>query len=95
MSEKKKEEVVSAALKAEEKLRSQWYILDLEGVLHKLDEFDFQGRENLRKFSGYEVNKDRAVHQEPPHVTFMKALGLVDYEPASDPGNMRYYPRGG
>jgi threonyl-tRNA synthetase len=24
----------------------------------------------------------------------MKRLGLVDYEPASDPGNLRYYPKG-
>ena len=94
MAEKKKEEVVSAALKAEEKLRSQWYILDLEGELHKIDEFNFKGHENLRKFAGYEVDKDRTVHQESPHVTMMKALELVDYEPASDPGNMRYYPKG-
>jgi len=94
MAEKKKEEVVSAALKAEEKLKSQWYILDTEGELHKIDEFDFKGRDNLRKFAGYEVDKDRSVHQEPPHVTMMKALELVDYEPASDPGNMRYYPKG-
>jgi len=94
MAEKKKEEVISAALKAEEKLKSQWYILDLEGELHKIDEFNFKGRDNLRKFAGYEVDKDRAVHQEPPHVTMMKALELVDYEPASDPGNMRYYPKG-
>jgi len=94
MAEKKKEEVVSAALKAEEKLRSQWFIMDLEGVLHKIDEFNFKGRDNLRKFAGYEVDKDRTVNQEPPHVTMMKALELVDYEPASDPGNLRYYPKG-
>jgi threonyl-tRNA synthetase len=94
MAENKKEEVVSAALKAEEKLRSQWFILDLDGELHNIDEFNFKGRDNLRKFAGYEVDKDRTVHQEPPHVTMMKALELVDYEPASDPGNMRYYPKG-
>jgi threonyl-tRNA synthetase len=94
MAEKKKEEVVSAALKAEEKLRSHWYILDTEGALHEIDAFDFKGRDRLRKFAGYEVDKDRTVKQEPPHVTMMKALELVDYEPASDPGNMRYYPKG-
>ena len=32
MAENKKEEVVSAALQAEEKLKSQWYILDIEGM---------------------------------------------------------------
>jgi len=90
----KKEEVVSEALKAEEKLRSAWYILDLEGNLVPVDEFDYEGHENLRKFAGYEVDKDRTVDQVPPHVTYMKSLELVDYEPASDPGNFRYYPKG-
>ena len=93
MSEKKVE-VVSEALKAEEKLKSQWYILTLEGDLVTLDEFDFKGHKNLQRFSGYEVDKDRTVTQEPPHVSLMKSLELVDYEPASDPGNMRYYPKG-
>jgi len=94
LSEDKKDEVVSEALKAEEKITSNWYILDLEGNLLPLDEFNFKGYRNLRKFSGYEVDKDRTVNQEPPHVTLMKSLELVDYEPASDPGNMRYYPKG-
>ena len=93
MSEKK-QEVVSEALKAEEKLRSQWYILDLEGKLWPLDEFDFKGRDKLRIFSGYEYQKDRTVDRTPPHVDLMRSLELVDYEPASDPGNFRYYPKG-
>ena len=66
MSEDKKDEVVSEALKAEEKITSNWYILDLEGNLSPLDEFNFKGYRNLRKFSGYEVDKDRTVNQEPP-----------------------------
>ena len=94
MSENKKEEVVSEALKAEERLRSRWYILDLDGKLWELDEFDFQGHENLRKFSGYEYKKDRSVDRTPPHVELMRSLELVDYEPASDPGNFRFYPKG-
>ena len=95
MSDKEnKEEVVSEALKAEEKITSQWYILDLEGNMVPLDEFNFRGHRGLRKFSGYEVEKDRTVDTEPPHVTLMRSLELVDYEPASDPGNMRYYPKG-
>ncbi|MDP7206975.1 MAG: threonine--tRNA ligase [Candidatus Bathyarchaeota archaeon] len=92
MSEK--QEVVSEALKAEESLKSQWHILTLEGDLVTLDEFDFKGHKNLQTFSGYEVDKDRSVTQDPPHVGLMKSLELVDYEPASDPGNMRYYPKG-
>lgn len=92
MSEKN--EVVSEALVAEEKLKSQWHILNLEGDLVTLDEFDFKGHKNLQTFSGYEVDKDRSVTKEPPHVALMRSLELVDYEPASDPGNMRYYPKG-
>ena len=30
----------------------------------------------------------------PPHVELMRRLELVDYEPGSDPGNMRFYPKG-
>jgi len=90
----KKQEIVSEALKAEEKLRSRWYILDMDGELKPLDEFDFTGHDNLRKFAGYEVEKDRTVDREPPHVTLMRSLELVDYEPASDPGNLRFYPKG-
>jgi len=95
LSDKKKEqEVVSEALKAEEKLRSQWYILDLDGELKTFEEFDFTGHDKLRTFAGYEVEKSREAGREPPHVRLMRSLELVDYEPASDPGNMRYYPKG-
>jgi len=90
----KKQEIVSEALKAEEKLRSRWYILGLDGELKSIDEFDFTGHDNLRKFAGYEVEKDRTVDREPPHATLMRSLELVDYEPASDPGNLRFYPKG-
>ena len=92
--ENEKEEVVSEALKAEEKLRSMWYILDTDGKLWEFDDFDFTGHDNLRKFSGYEYEKDRSVTQSSPHVELMRSLELVDYEPASDPGNFRYYPKG-
>ena len=94
MSKIKEKEVVSEALKAEEKLRSYWYILDTDGKLWEFDDFDFTGYDNLRKFSGYEYHKDRTVTQTPPHVELMRKLELVDYEPASDPGNFRYYPKG-
>jgi threonyl-tRNA synthetase len=66
----------------------------MDGELKPLDEFDFTGHDNLRKFAGYEVEKDRTVDREPPHATLMRSLELVDYEPASDPGNLRFYPKG-
>lgn len=94
MSKKKEVEVVSEALKAEEKQKSYWYILDTDGKLWEFDEFDFKDHDNLRKFSGYEYEKDRTVTGASPHVDLMRSLELVDYEPASDPGNFRYYPKG-
>ena len=93
-SETKQTEVVSSALKAEETLKSHWFIIDLEGNLVPVADFDFSKHQNLEKLKNYETSKVRVAQQVPPHVNLMKRLGLVDYEPASDPGNMRFYPKG-
>jgi threonyl-tRNA synthetase len=89
-----KEEVVSEAVKAEEKAKSYWHILTPDGELHSFDDFDFTGHDNLRKFKDYEVSKSRAVDRIPPHVELMRRLEIADYEPGSDSGNMRFYPKG-
>lgn len=93
--EAKKDLKESAALKTEEKLKSEWYVLDTEGRLTPVKEYRF-GREqaNLKKFSDYEVSKVRAVDREPPHVKYMRSHEIADYEPGSDQGNMRWYPKG-
>lgn len=90
----KKEEKVSEAVKAEEKLKSSWHILQPDGKMVPVEEFNFKGRENLQKFARYEISKVRASQQVPPHVTLMKRLEIADYEPGSDPGNIRWYPKG-
>ncbi|MEM1989317.1 MAG: threonine--tRNA ligase [Candidatus Bathyarchaeia archaeon] len=87
-------EVVSKALEAEEKIVSHWFIIKPDGSMIPVDEFDFSGHENLKKFAAYEISKVRAVQQTPPHVTLMRRLELADYEDASDPGNFRWYPKG-
>jgi threonyl-tRNA synthetase len=87
-------EVVSQALKSEAKAVSYWKVLDQDGSLVDIDQFDFTGHEKLQKFANYEISKARAVDKVPPHVELMRRLELVDYEPGSDPGNMRYYPKG-
>ena len=92
--EKKEEEKVSEAVKAEEKLRSSWHILRPDGKMVPIEEFDFKGRVNLEKFARYEISKVRASQQMPPHVTLMKRLEIADYELGSDPGNIRWYPKG-
>ena len=93
-SESVEKEVVSDALKAEEKLKSFWYILQPDGELIPVDEFRFKGHKNLEKLTKYEIKKVRAVKQVPPHVQLMKRLEIADYEPGSDPGNLRWYPKG-
>jgi threonyl-tRNA synthetase len=99
-TEKKKIEE-SQALKSEKEMRSEWFILDLNGKLHpvtmeddSLHGYDFSGRDDLSKFLMYEMSKSRAVTEEPPHVRYMRSLELADYEPGSDPGNLRFYPKG-
>lgn len=103
--EKSKEapQEVSQALKAEQTLVSHWFVLDLNGKLNpisydkekrKFSGFDFKKWENLQKFAAYELAKNRVANEEPPHVKYMRKLELVDYEPGSDPGNLRYYPKG-
>jgi threonyl-tRNA synthetase len=96
-----KEEIVSEAVKAEEELVAEWYILDVEGKLHEIktkdnqvEGYDFGSHDNLKKFCEYEMAKRRTTGKHPPHIDIMRRLELVDYEPASDPGNFRYYPKG-
>jgi threonyl-tRNA synthetase len=88
------EEKVSVALKAEEKLKSFWHILKPDGTLEPIENFNFKGHQNLEKFSKYEIAKVRASQQMPPHVPLMKRLEIADYEVGSDPGNLRWYPKG-
>jgi threonyl-tRNA synthetase len=89
-----KEEKVSEAAKAEEKLESFWYILHPDGKMVPVEEFNFKGFENLERFAKYEISKVRASQQMPPHVPLMKRLEIADYEMGSDPGNIRWYPKG-
>jgi len=89
-----KKEVVSKALDAEEKAVSHWRVMAPGGKMSDPKDFDFKGHENLQKFVNYEITKSRAVEAVPPHVELMRRLELVDYEPGSDSGNMRYYPKG-
>jgi threonyl-tRNA synthetase len=85
----------SSALKAEEKLQSFWYILQPGGTMTPVKEYRFKKQDqNLQVLANYETAKNRAVNQQPEHVRLMKKLAIADYEPASDAGNMRYYPKG-
>ena len=96
-----KEGEISEAVRKEETLRSEWYVMDTKGKIHKLRVekgevrgFDFSKHRNLEKFALYEMAKSRKVDRQPPHVSLMRKLELVDYEEGSDPGNFRFLPKG-
>jgi threonyl-tRNA synthetase len=85
----------STALKAEGTLQSFWYILQPGGVMTPVSEYKFKKQDqNLQVLTNYEMAKKRTVDEQPAHVRLMKKLAIADYEPASDVGNMRYYPKG-
>ena len=88
------EEETSEALKSESKIQSFWYILSPDGNMTELSKFDFQKHQNLEVLAKYEAAKKRSVDEPPPHVSLMKKMAIADYEPASDSGNMRFYPNG-
>jgi len=101
VEEEEKEEVVSKALKAEETLESTWGVLEEDGTFHEVevngDEvngYDFQGKEDLKNFFVYEAGEKEKAGGKSPHVDLMREHELVDYEPGSDPGNLRFYPKG-
>ncbi len=86
---------VSSALREEEKLDSIWYILDPDGKLSPIKDYKFKvGDQNLHTLANYEMAKKRSTAEQPAHVRLMKRMGIADYEPASDVGNLRYYPKG-
>ena len=91
---KSNEEVTSEALKSESKIKSFWYILSPGGNMTPMAEFNFANHKKLEVLSKYESAKKRTVDEAPPHVALMKKLGIADYEPASDSGNMRFFPNG-
>ncbi|MEW6222038.1 MAG: threonine--tRNA ligase [Candidatus Hadarchaeota archaeon] len=94
-------EALTEALVQEEKVRSTWFVLEPSGETHEvklegndITGYDFSKNENLRLFLMHEIAKKREATEEPPHVQLMRRLELLDYEPGSDSGNFRLYPKG-
>lgn len=97
----KEAEAVSQALAQEEQLTSTWYVLEPDGRMHeiKLEDgkivgYDFSKEKNLELFAIHEIKKQREAKEEPPHISLMRRLELVDYEEGSDSGNFKFYPKG-
>ena len=87
-------ELTSDALKGESKIRSYWKILSPDGTMTNIADFDFKDHKKLEILAKYESAKQRNADVPPPHVALMKKMAISDYEPASDSGNMRFFPNG-
>jgi threonyl-tRNA synthetase len=84
----------SKALAAERTLRSEWRIYQPDGSYVLADNFDFNTSTGLKDLFAYEREGTRVAEDAPPHIKLMREHELVDYEPASDSGNLRWYPKG-
>ncbi|MHA2251328.1 MAG: threonine--tRNA ligase, partial [Candidatus Kariarchaeaceae archaeon] len=91
---KETKEIVSSAIAAEEEAKHEFYILHPDGSMIEREKYRFQKKSNFKKFFQYETQKRRTSDSPPAHVELMQKLELVDYEPASDAGNFRWYPSG-
>ncbi|MFW9963335.1 MAG: threonine--tRNA ligase [Candidatus Sifarchaeia archaeon] len=82
------------AIVAEEKSTSAFFIMEPDGKLTPIKDFNYAKYKELELYMQYETAKDRTAQEPPPHIELMKQLELVDYEPGSDAGNFRWPPRG-
>jgi threonyl-tRNA synthetase len=90
------EEPQSDAVKKEKELKSEWWVYSPEAGVERVTTEDFHWKANpgLKSFFAYESEGNRQVDEPPPHIRLMRDLELVDYEPGSDAGNLRWYPNG-
>jgi len=67
-----------------------------EIAINSLEDLKKLEDELFKTFVANDVfQKESALPQQiPPHIKYMKKLEMVDYEPASDIGHMRFYPAG-
>ncbi|MDI6819784.1 MAG: threonine--tRNA ligase [Candidatus Hodarchaeaceae archaeon] len=83
----------------EAKPPSEYLILTPDGREHELDlkSVDACGAlEEHPLLKRFVLSEELGVKsgEEPPHIKLMRRLELVDYEPASDTGHFRFYPKG-
>ena len=82
------------SLQAEGTVTRKFHIMNSTGELISGKDYKFNKKDDIYYLYKYETAKDRTSTKPPAHIALMKRLALVDYEPASDPGNMRWYPAG-
>ncbi|MBF0136696.1 MAG: threonine--tRNA ligase [Magnetococcus sp. DMHC-1] len=84
----------SSALKNESRKKSTWIILTPAGEEFPAESFNYAQHRGLEQFYRYETAGSRLSEEPPPHIRLMQEHELVDYEPGSDAGNFRWYPKG-
>jgi len=93
-AEKASAEGESQAIVAEKSLESKWRVMTPDGDQVPAEDFSFSNRQNLERLFRYEKSGTRTSDRVPPHIELMRRMELVDYEPGSDQGNFRWYPKG-
>lgn len=87
--------VENKAVAAEDKLHKVYKILDLDHNLVDEEDFDFKKHPEFKTLVDYDLRGTRTSGGEAPaHLKLMREQELVDYEPGSDAGNLRWYPKG-
>jgi threonyl-tRNA synthetase len=83
----------------EEREPSEYLVITPDGREHELDLEDvdsckaLKDQPDLKQFILSE-ELGQKPGKEPPHIKLMRKLELADYEPASDTGHLRFYPKG-
>ena len=77
----------------------EYLVIDRQGREHELDLTDLDAcppvaEDPMLKQFILAEEVGHMPHEAPPHIELMRRLELVDYEPASDVGHFRFYPKG-
>lgn len=75
----------------EEEVVSRYLVLH-GGEETPAEEYDATG--DFAALVNHELGTTEESGEEPPHVALMKEKKIADYEPLSDAGHLRWYPRG-
>jgi threonyl-tRNA synthetase len=76
---------------------AKYLIIDSKGAEKPLDLDDLDSHAAIKgEFRTFIETEElgRAAKGEPPHIQIMRQQELIDYEPASDVGHFRFYPKG-
>jgi len=82
-----------------EREESEFIIVEPNGEEHPLELSEVEENSVLAKYpllKQFIRSEELGIkpHKMPEHIRLMRRLELVDYEPASDVGHFRYYPKG-